>query len=288
MALKTAVKENLKGRIAISGISGVGKTYTALKIAKYLAGPGGKVALFDTEDKSALRYADLFKFDTDDITDYSYKSYINALKEAGRGGYDVVILDSLSHAHMQMLEKCRTPQDWGSKARPLERELFQTIRRSPCHVICTFRQKDVYVFEEGVSRKTGKSTSVPKKVGVDVVGPKGVEFEFDIAGSMNLDHAWEITKTRCPDLSGKVFFEPGEDFVEILKPWLEGGESTYVEDESPEEKGKRIKAIREELNFPIEKLKSIMVAEYNATNPAQLSSGQIDSLIETLRNTKLD
>jgi len=50
-----ATKEGAKLRAAFFGPSGAGKTYTALRVAK---GIGGKVALIDSERRSARKYSD--------------------------------------------------------------------------------------------------------------------------------------------------------------------------------------------------------------------------------------
>lgn len=98
MAFQKATKKQAKGRMAIDGPSGSGKTFTALRVAKALA-PTGKIAVIDTERGSASKYADLFSFDVCEIADdFHPNHYIKALKEAEEAGYEVVVIDSLSHA----------------------------------------------------------------------------------------------------------------------------------------------------------------------------------------------
>jgi ABC-type dipeptide/oligopeptide/nickel transport system ATPase component len=46
--------------MALIGVAGSGKTYTALSIAKHL---GKRVAVLDTERGSASKYSDVFEFD---------------------------------------------------------------------------------------------------------------------------------------------------------------------------------------------------------------------------------
>src|SRR5437016_2786217 len=58
-----AVKYNAKGRVALIGPAGGGKSFTALVLARALAGPTGKIAAIDTEHGSLSKYADLFDFD---------------------------------------------------------------------------------------------------------------------------------------------------------------------------------------------------------------------------------
>src|SRR3990172_8628166 len=92
-----ATKEKSKARIALIGPSGSGKTYTALSLA---AGLGSAIGLIDTENGSASKYADDFKFSTLSLTEFSPATYVEAIKAAEQAGFDVLIIDSLSHAWM--------------------------------------------------------------------------------------------------------------------------------------------------------------------------------------------
>src|SRR5690606_34635021 len=91
---KKATKSQAKLRMAITGPSGSGKTYTALSVGT----PLGRIAVIDTERGSASKYADLFDFDVLELTEYNPRNYIEAIRAACAGGYDVLIIDSLSHA----------------------------------------------------------------------------------------------------------------------------------------------------------------------------------------------
>ena len=62
-SFKKATKEKAKLRLAVFGVSGSGKTFSALRIAK---GLGGKIAVIDTERNSACKYSDRFDFDVCD------------------------------------------------------------------------------------------------------------------------------------------------------------------------------------------------------------------------------
>jgi ATP-dependent protease Clp ATPase subunit len=64
---KKATKTNIKIRLALSGASGSGKTFSALAIASHLSSP---IALIDTERGSASKYADKFDFDVCELTDF--------------------------------------------------------------------------------------------------------------------------------------------------------------------------------------------------------------------------
>ena len=63
IAFKKAVKYDAKGRIALIGPAGAGKSMTMLKFARSLAGPAGTIAALDTEHGSLSKYADQFDFE---------------------------------------------------------------------------------------------------------------------------------------------------------------------------------------------------------------------------------
>jgi hypothetical protein len=222
-----ATKQAAKGRIALDGPSGSGKTFTALTVAQVL---GDRIAVVDTEHGSASKYADLFDFDTLTLDRYSPQILIEALAAAGTAGYDVVIVDSLSHFWMGtdgMLEQVdkasRTSQDRhgmsGWKAmRPVERQMVEALLAYPGHVICTLRVKSDWV--EGENAR-GKKQMM--KVGTKAEQREGLEYEFDLVASMDLANELTVVKSRCPALSGEIVSRPGRQFAETFKAWLDDG-----------------------------------------------------------------
>jgi DNA helicase TIP49 (TBP-interacting protein) len=67
--------------MALIGVAGSGKTYTALSIAKHL---GKRVAVLDTERGSASKYSDVFEFDVMEPETFSPQTYIDAIACRGR------------------------------------------------------------------------------------------------------------------------------------------------------------------------------------------------------------
>ena len=98
-----AVREKLRLRMAIDGPSGSGKSITALRCALALS-PSKKIAVIDTEHGSARKYIGedfgegSIDFEVCELKSYSPSNYTSLINEASRGGFDVVIVDSLSHA----------------------------------------------------------------------------------------------------------------------------------------------------------------------------------------------
>ena len=222
-----AVKEESRLRLALVGPSGSGKTYTALRIAK---GLGGKVAIIDTENGSSQKYADLFDFDKLVLTTFSPLTYVEAIQAAETAGYDVVIIDSLSHAWSgkqgaleQVDEAARRSRSGNSYAAwrdvtPQHNRLIDAMVQSKAHVIVTMRAKTEYTMEKDAN--SGRTTV--RKVGLGAVQRDGMEYEFDVVADIDIDHVFMVTKTRCPLLDNKVIAKAGEDVSQILLEWLHG------------------------------------------------------------------
>lgn len=222
MEFKKATKTQSYLRAAFHGPSGSGKTYTALKIAAALGSP---VALIDTERGSASKYAgDVADFDVLELASFEPAKYIEALKVAAKAGYPVVVIDSLSHAWMGkggLLDQADAKGgrfDAWKTLTPQQHALVDAILSYPGDVIATLRTKTEYVVEQN---ERGKSA--PRKVGTAPVQKENIEYEFDIAGSLDMENTLTIDKSRCPALSGAVIRKPGADVALALRQWLSEG-----------------------------------------------------------------
>lgn len=267
-----ATKHQARLRLALCGPSGSGKTYSALEIARHL---GKSVAVIDTERGSASKYADLFDFDVCNLTDFHPSKYIEAVRYAGKAGYDVIIIDSLTHSWFAELELVGKAFDGWQNVRPLERSLVDAMLSSPAHVIGTMRTKTEWVMEP-YTNKQGKECVAPKKVGTAPIQASGLEYEFDLSGEIDLNHLLTISKSRCSALSNTTHLNPGKELAETMLAWLEDGPPAP---ETAQEKGNRIRAAREAAGMSVEEVRLIMEAEFNRSNPAQLSSEDCDHLI---------
>lgn len=221
-----AIKTKSRLRLALSGPSGSGKTYTALQIAR---GLGGRVALLDTERGSASKYADLFEFDVAELDSFAPENYIKAVQEAEKAGYDILIIDSLSHAWagkdglLEFVDKTAKGQFSGWKeATPKQNRLVDAILGARMHIIATMRAKMSYTQEK--DEKTGKS--VVRALGMQPVQRDGIEYEFDIFGLLDQSNTLVIQKSRAVELRGAVIEQPSPELGEALKAWLEDGVET--------------------------------------------------------------
>lgn len=219
-----ATKSQAKLRAAVFGPSGSGKTYTALRIA---SGIGGKIALIDSERKSASKYSDRFDFDVAEAVEKSIDEYCTKIEKAGSMGYSVLIIDSLTHPWQELLEEIEqiakakfrgnTWSAW-SEGTPKQRRLIDAILDSPCHIIATMRSKTEWTTEEVNGKKT------PRRVGLSPEQGKGIEYEFDLLLEITEEHIARVIKDRTGKFQDKLIEKPGEEFGAELAAWLSQGE----------------------------------------------------------------
>ena len=80
---RPAVRENVGLIIGISGASGAGKSYSAMRLATGIVGKGKRFAVIDTEARRALHYAGQFQFDHAELRPpFRPDSYVEAIKQS--------------------------------------------------------------------------------------------------------------------------------------------------------------------------------------------------------------
>ncbi len=231
MAIRKAEKQQAKLRLGIMGSAGSGKTYTALAIATGLVGDSGKIGVIDTERNSACLYSDKFTFDVEaDLHSFAPGAYVEKINEFAEAGYDVLIIDSLSHAWsgpggaLEMVDDAAKRSKSGNSfmawrdVTPQHNKMVEAILGYPGHVIVTMRSKTEYVLE-----KNDRGQTMPRKVGMQPVQRDGMEYEFTVVGDIDTDHNMVITKSRCSAIADKVFKHPGKDVAKVLLDWLNSG-----------------------------------------------------------------
>ena len=224
---KKATKEAAKLRAAIFGPSGAGKTFTSLRLA---TGIGGRIAVIDSERRTASKYADRFDFDVCDLGagQHRISDYVTAIRGAGEAGYNVLIIDSLTHAWQELLAEVdaiakakyrgNTWSAW-SDGTPKQKALIDAILDFPGHVIATMRSKTEWTTE--ATGSGGKSA--PKRVGLTPEQGKGIEYEFDMLFELSTEHILTVIKDRSGKFQDQCLQDPGEALGAEMAAWLDEG-----------------------------------------------------------------
>lgn len=224
-----AQKNVAKLRVAVAGTAGSGKTFSALRLAK---GIGGKIAVIDTEHGSASLYADRFEFDVLNMTPpFTPEKYVEAIKAAEKNGYEIIVIDSLSHAwagegglldiHDKIARASKSGNSFNAwrDVTPMHNQLVEAMLQSGCHVIATMRSKTEYIMEE--VERNGRKTTIPKKVGLAPIQRDGMEYEFTLCLDISQEHIASASKDRTSIFDNK-YFTVTEETGTTLKNWLNG------------------------------------------------------------------
>lgn len=230
--IRKAKRKNKKLRIGLSAASGFGKTYSSLLLAKgILKGDLSKCCVIDSENDSASLYDNLGEYSTIALeAPYTPERYIEAITAAEQAGFEVIIVDSITHEWegdggcLEIQSKLGGKyQDW-AKVTPRHNAFINKILQSSCHIITTVRRKQDYE----MSNVNGKTTVT--KVGTKEVTRDGFEYELDINFEVvNDKHLVVASKDRTQLFVNKPEFLITEETGEILITWAAGG-TTLLDD----------------------------------------------------------
>jgi hypothetical protein len=226
MKLRKATRQKAKIRLGLSAVSGGGKTYSALVIAKGIAGSWDKVAIIDSENFSADLYAHLGDYNVLPLSaPFTPEKYIESIKECEQAGMEVIIVDSITHEWdgkggcLEIVESLGGKyQDW-AKVTPRHQAFIDAIVQSPCHIITTVRRKQDYEMV-----KDGNGKVKVEKGGLREITREGFEYELTINLEMTTAHQATASKDRTGLFTGKPAFMPTEQTGELVKAWCEQGE----------------------------------------------------------------
>jgi hypothetical protein len=291
---KRAERKQVKLKLAVTGPSGSGKTFSALRIAK---GLGGKVAVIDTENGSASLYADQFEFDVINLEPpFTTEKYTSAFTAAVEAGYNVLVVDSLTHAwagegglleqkeQLDARGKGNGYTNWATITK--KHEAFKSaMLQAEIHVVATIRSKQDYILQE----RDGKQ--VPKKVGMAPIQREGLEYEFAVVFDVAMNHEAEASKDRTSLFAGKIFKITEKTGQELLD-WLSSAKPADAKVD-PKEKHERdrLNAIIMKIYKPFMtknpglEFAKFLHTRYNVGEIGKMAVEQVNDLIVYMENT---
>jgi hypothetical protein len=234
MHIRKAERLQVKLRLALSGVSGSGKTLSAIHMAN---GIGGRYVIIDTENKSADLYCDKGDFDVLELEPpFSPDRYIEAIQLCENKGYSTIIIDSLSHAWMgeggvlDIHDKKTNASSskngymaW-KEVTPMQNKLVNSMLSSKCHIIVTMRSKqhhDIVEDEKGKKR--------PIKMGLAPIQRADLDYEFTVVLDLDKDsHLYTSSKDRTEIFEGNHELITKETGVKLMN-WLSQGKNLQDE-----------------------------------------------------------
>jgi len=226
--LRKSSKKQAKIKLALTGASGCGKTYSSLLIAYGITNNWSKIAIIDTENGSADLYSHLGNYNVLTLqAPFNPENYIRAIEICEQARMEVVIIDSISplweyllEIHSQMVGNSFT--NWG-KITPRINSFIQKILSSNTHIIASMRTKQDYVLNE----KNGKM--IPEKVGLKTVMRDGIDYEFTIVLDIDMKHNAKASKDRTGLFMDKPEFVITPETGKAILNWCNEGKAEITD-----------------------------------------------------------
>jgi hypothetical protein len=233
ITFKKAERKAKPMKLGMAGASGSGKTYSALLLARGLAGPDGRIAVIDTESGASNFYDALTDFDVAALkVPASGQDYIDAMQAALDAGYDVVIIDCITHDWEKVIDHesdlpSKNMNTWHqAKKNTGHSSFFEYLFAYPIDVICTVRSEQAFEIVKGADGKVTK-----KKLGLRPRQQPNFEYDFDLIFDIESDThiatPGGLGKNRTPIWQGDKFVIT-EKHGQILREWRDAG-SEWVE-----------------------------------------------------------
>jgi len=184
-----------------------------------------------------------FNFDVCELNPpYEPEAYIQAIKHAEQAGYDVIVIDSMTHEWngsggcLEIVDnvsgKNKFTSGW-SVVTPRHNKFIEAMLGCKAHLIVTARTKVDYVVE-----LNNKGKMEPIKKGLKTEQRTGLDYEFTTVLRLNENHYATSSKDRTGLFDGydRVI---DEKTGEMLLGWLNDGE-----EEKPKPPAKAVEPLR--------------------------------------------
>lgn len=211
--IKPAERSGSRVVIGISGQSGSGKTYSALKLARGMVDSPSEIGFLDTENGRGRLYSNILdgKFLHADLyAPFSPARYRQAIEEFQKAGVKVLVIDSGSHEWEgeggcsdiadQPLLNGKKMADW-KRAKAEHKKFMSALLQSNMHIIVCLRARNKTDFS---------NPKDPMPLGLHPVCEKDFMFEMTVS-MMMYDNGKVQDFTKLPEELRPIFFESGRD-----------------------------------------------------------------------------
>lgn len=224
-----------KAVIGIAGVSGDGKTYTALLVARGMVNKPSEIGFLDTENKRGSLYADILDgpFMIGDLyPPFSPTRYAEAIKEFQDSGVKVLVIDSVTHewegdggcddiANLP-LQQGKKMANWIGAKRE-HKKFMNVLLQSDMDIICCIRAREKTDFT---------NPTMPKSLGILPICEKN--FMFELTASIMMSNQGKSQKhLKVPEFLFEAFGN-GQGYLGIetgkkIRAWLDKGKKENPE-----------------------------------------------------------
>lgn len=256
MAFKKATRAGTKALIGLYGESGSGKTFSALMLARGLAGPDGLVMMIDTENRRGEMYADEIPggYEVQQLGEpFASKRYSEMISEAeaAAGGKPAaLVIDSFSHEWegiggvvnaAENIAEARAKKygdwngsvafgDWKNPKQDHKRMMLQMLG-SNLHIICCLRaqyashQIDRADYEKHGIKSNAKTTVIRDDFQTPI---QDKNFIFEMMAHIELSNKQPGVPIlrKCPQMLLSAFQATPQlsiDTGQAIAAWTDGG-----------------------------------------------------------------
>lgn len=236
LQIREAKREGARLVVGLQGISGSGKTYSALQLAYGLAGyDARRVGFLDTENRRGSLYADALqhpdtgevgRFLIGDLTPpFSPARYVEAIKQFEEAGVDVLVIDSVSHewagqggCYDIAKNTSKRIDDWLT-AKNEHKRFMSAMLQSPMHIVVCIREAPKTDF---------KDPKNPRSLGLMPIQES--QFVFELTASLQMWNSGRAQAVlKCPDELMPILGR-GEGYITAadglaLRRWVDGADA---------------------------------------------------------------
>lgn len=257
---RPAKRENVSLLVGLAGGTGSGKTYSAMRLAKGMAGDQ-RFAVIDTENGRARHYADQFDFDAVDLrAPFRPDAYADAIEAAAAAGYKVILIDSFSHEHAgdgglldwheeefaRLGGRDAVKMTAWIKPKTAHKKMVSRLLQVNAHLILCFRAEEKIEIGKDAD---GKTVVRPKKslTGLDgwiPVSEKNLPYELTLSFLLTADHPGVPKPIKLQEQHRAYFAldrPVDEETGRRLAEWAAGGTAPPTSDSSD---GLTVEALR--------------------------------------------